>query len=441
MRIFSIHICHWPVIALLIFTAFQTYVVSANEAQIAQGKNQYLLNCAGCHRKDLKGAVGFNLRDGEWVHGGSPAQILHSINRGFSAAGMPGFGPLLSEDDRLAIVAFILSEREGFENLTYRLYQLDSEKDVILTADKAIKSGPLKNNFMDFDLPEVSHYGLVFEGYFYAPDDDNAFLFAEGIKDFNIEVLTDGEPVKPQTYGGVQRWKLKKSKQLLSFSFISADSRPSGRNINLFATSSDGAIKLFPVSTRAVAASKTSQFDVKATNHYVVQRKKIIKLPAYSVAVGAPSKLNYAFNTRSCAINGLWQGDMLDIGPNIGGRGKDGSIPLGDWVYHYPAQLVPELAGESSCQFRKYRINNSAPTFYFAVNNIVLSLINDFSTANEARFIYNVIENPDELISLTFSLPGANNIQVSSEQGTVAENKLSVNIGEYSNFSVQLAWK
>jgi cytochrome c553 len=428
---------------MLVSVAFVTKTY-AGDAKINNGEAQYLLHCAGCHRKDLKGSIGFNLKDGEWIHGGSPAQILHSINKGFSKAGMPGFEAILDEQDRQAIVSYILSKREGFENLQYLLYQLDDENDTTLLTENIVKSGRVKNNFMDFDLPEIPNYGLVFEGDFYAPKEDTTFLYAEGIKNFKIDVLLDGKLVTPHRYGGVQRWKLKQGKQHVKFTFVSAGSGEWNRNINLYVTNADSTIKLFPVSTRALANSKRSQFDIKSTDSYIVQQKKIIKLPAYSVAVGAPSKVNYAFNTKSCAVNGMWEGDMLDIGPNIGGRGKDGSIPLGDWLFHYPAQIVPVINNGTTCNFIKYRKTSTAPMFFFSVNDVKLSLTTDFTAPNKATFIYRVIENPASVDAMTFLLPDTDAINASVEQSKstilITNNTLSVDISQQDSFSIQLNW-
>ena len=212
------------------------------------------------------------------------------------------------------------------------------------------------------------------------------------------------------------------------------------QNIALYVVNEDNSIKLFPVSTRARKESKNASYDVKASEEYVVQQKKIVKLPPYSIAVGAPEKINYAFNTRSCAINGLWSGDLLNVGPNIGGRGKDGSIPLGDWLYHFPAQLIPTLSKDQTCQFIKYRLEGS-PEFHFSVNKLSLSVIADTSMMNKIKFIYRVLDNPEKLASISFALPESDKLTLSSSAGGISKNKLTVDVSTKSEFVVEMAWQ
>ncbi|MCF2949406.1 c-type cytochrome [Paraglaciecola aquimarina] len=413
---------------------------------LEQGKNQYLKHCAGCHKKDLSGSVGFNLKDGEWVHGGKPQQILRSLQQGFDKAGMPGFGNILAKSDQQAIVAYILSQRQGFENLVYKIYQLDSDQDFELSEDDIIKSGALKNNVVDFELPEIPHYAIRFSGVFHAPKNEKSFLFSERVKDLKIEVKVDGKPIKPITYGGVAKWLLKPGQQALTFTFNSSKASPYLRNIPLYVVNEDSTIKLFPVSTLALAASKNTKYEVKTAGEYLVQQKKIIKLPAYSIAVGAPEKINYAFNAKTCAINGMWQGDLLNVGPNIGGRGKDGSIPLGDWIFHFPQQLKPsasvksEANSEASCQLDKYRINDNTPEFYFTLNQVKLMVTSDFSVPGRANFIYRVLANPNKHTELAFSLPQSSSLAINSAQGKIQKDSLVFDIKAYSNFSIQMAW-
>lgn len=429
-----------PVKAFSLDEKLLTLSLDANSTQ--QGKVLFERYCAGCHKKDLSGAAGFNLKDSEWIHGSKPSQILNNLQNGFSK--MPGFGAAIKSEDQHAIIAYILSKREGFENLTYELYQLDSVNDVTIDAKDKVKSGVIKHNFMDFELPEMPHYALVFEGDFHAPKNREAYLFAEGVKDFNIELEIDHQPAK--NIGNsrwVKRWQLKPGKQHIKFTYISGKSGlkwSAARNISLYVVNDDNTIKIFPVSTKARKLSKNTGFDVKASDQYVIQQKKIVKLPPYSIAVGAPEKINYAFNTRSCAINGLWSGDLLNVGPNIGGRGKDGSIPLGDWLYHFPSQLAPSLSEKQECKFLKYRVEGS-PEFYFSVDNVVMSVVAKTTVKNTIEFVYRILENPEKRAQLSFSLPDSNKVKVTSVQGDINNNTLVINITEQAEFSVQLTWK
>ena len=54
---------------------------AAFQANIDAGEQIFSQVCAACHGKDLSGGAGFNLKDGEWIHGDSPEDILNSIKQ------------------------------------------------------------------------------------------------------------------------------------------------------------------------------------------------------------------------------------------------------------------------------------------------------------------------------------------------------------------------
>ncbi|WP_017444199.1 c-type cytochrome [Gayadomonas joobiniege] len=406
-----------------------------------KGQSLYLSFCAGCHKKDLSGAVGFNLKDGEWIHGDKPTDILRNLQNGFSSAGMPGFKNAISLADQKAIVAYILSKREGFEQLTYQLYQLDSDDDYKIESKDIVASGRLKNNYLDFELPEIKHYMIEFSGQFHAPKDQPSFLYAEKAAGVRLELLVNGKAAKVSKYADVQRWPLLPGKQALTLRFYSNHAKAWVRNPAVYVTNAKDKIKLFPVSLRALAQSKDATFEVKAESAYLVEQKKIINLPPYSIAVGAPQKVNFSFNSRSCAVNALWLGDLLNIGPNIGGRGKDGSIPLGDWLYHSPQVLQPKIADGQVCQFIKYRLQGS-PEFYFSLNGLQLKLVADTQVAEQITFNYFVLANPQEVTQLSFELPKvqANKLSVSSQEAVLTNERLQFDINKHAKFSINMAW-
>lgn len=73
----------------------------------AQGKTVFAQKCVSCHGAKGQGAIGPNLTDEYWIHGGSPSQIFKVITEGVSANGMPPWGPIIVESERVALVAFI----------------------------------------------------------------------------------------------------------------------------------------------------------------------------------------------------------------------------------------------------------------------------------------------------------------------------------------------
>jgi cytochrome c oxidase cbb3-type subunit 3 len=88
--------------------------MSQDQAVVNNGRAIYAVSCAPCHLPDLAGAIGPNLKDNLWVHGGNPMAILGIITEGVAAKGMPTWGPMLGRQKIAEVTAFILSyHKEG----------------------------------------------------------------------------------------------------------------------------------------------------------------------------------------------------------------------------------------------------------------------------------------------------------------------------------------
>ncbi|MEE4278971.1 MAG: cytochrome-c oxidase, cbb3-type subunit III [Halieaceae bacterium] len=73
------------------------------------GMRIYGNNCSQCHGLDAAGALGFpNLADADWLYGGDPAAIKHTIVNGRQAA-MPAWGAILGEDGVAEATAYLLA--------------------------------------------------------------------------------------------------------------------------------------------------------------------------------------------------------------------------------------------------------------------------------------------------------------------------------------------
>jgi cytochrome c oxidase cbb3-type subunit 3 len=86
----------------------------ANPDALRIGQRLFVTYCASCHGSDAGGAKGFpNLRDDDWLWGGSPDAIQTTILNGRIAAGgagMPAVSSLgLTETDVDNLVAYVLS--------------------------------------------------------------------------------------------------------------------------------------------------------------------------------------------------------------------------------------------------------------------------------------------------------------------------------------------
>jgi cytochrome c oxidase cbb3-type subunit III len=80
------------------------------EELAAAGRSVYQTNCVACHGANLEGGIGVALNDGVWLHGGSPAEVLHVVTEGVPARGMPGWGPILGAERVRQVTAYILSQ-------------------------------------------------------------------------------------------------------------------------------------------------------------------------------------------------------------------------------------------------------------------------------------------------------------------------------------------
>lgn len=87
--------------------------MSRNPVFVQAGKAVFDSTCASCHAATLTGGIGSNLVDQEWVHGGDPLAIHHTITEGVMAKGMPAWGGVLGNKKVMEAVAYILSHHEA----------------------------------------------------------------------------------------------------------------------------------------------------------------------------------------------------------------------------------------------------------------------------------------------------------------------------------------
>jgi cytochrome c oxidase cbb3-type subunit 3 len=89
--------------------------MSRNAAFVDAGKAIFAANCAACHLASMRGkgespaAIGPDLTDTTWIHGGAPTQIHATITNGVLVKGMPTWGPILGPKKITEVAAYILS--------------------------------------------------------------------------------------------------------------------------------------------------------------------------------------------------------------------------------------------------------------------------------------------------------------------------------------------
>jgi cytochrome c oxidase cbb3-type subunit 3 len=88
--------------------------MSRNPVFVEAGRATFNTTCASCHTEKLTGAIGPNLVDRLWIHGGRPTDLYKTVTEGVLAKGMPPWGPVLGGKKISEAVAYVLSyHQEG----------------------------------------------------------------------------------------------------------------------------------------------------------------------------------------------------------------------------------------------------------------------------------------------------------------------------------------
>jgi cytochrome c oxidase cbb3-type subunit 3 len=99
------------------FAAFGAMEVTAlvdDPAALAIGESLYQNYCSQCHGSTAQGARGFpNLTDDEWLYGGSPEQIEHSIVLGRAGVMPPLAGVFATEEALDEMVSYVQAMPDG----------------------------------------------------------------------------------------------------------------------------------------------------------------------------------------------------------------------------------------------------------------------------------------------------------------------------------------
>jgi putative heme-binding domain-containing protein len=90
----------------------QSNPLAGNATAVTQGRNIYRGRCAVCHGIDAKGYRGTDLTTGDWVHGGSDAQIFKTISGGVAGTEMPA-NPNMSDEEVWMVVAYLRTLGSG----------------------------------------------------------------------------------------------------------------------------------------------------------------------------------------------------------------------------------------------------------------------------------------------------------------------------------------
>lgn len=92
------------------YTAMPVETLAADPQAMAVGERLFMNNCSQCHGSDARGSKGFpNLTDADWLWGGKPEQIIHTIGKGRAGAMPPMAAAVGSPDDVRNVAHYVLS--------------------------------------------------------------------------------------------------------------------------------------------------------------------------------------------------------------------------------------------------------------------------------------------------------------------------------------------
>ncbi len=95
--------------------------MSRNPVFVEAGKATFQSTCASCHLASLRGktenpgAVGPDLVDQIWIHGGQPIDVYNTVTKGVLEKGMPTWGPVLGQKKITELVAYVMSHHQQGE--------------------------------------------------------------------------------------------------------------------------------------------------------------------------------------------------------------------------------------------------------------------------------------------------------------------------------------
>ena len=109
------------------------WTMSQNPVFVEAGRATYAANCAACHLASLRGksessaAIGPDLTDTAWMHGGKPTEVYDLITKGVLTKGMPTWGPVLGGKKITEVTAYIMSKHKEDEPILQEQAQVASQ--------------------------------------------------------------------------------------------------------------------------------------------------------------------------------------------------------------------------------------------------------------------------------------------------------------------------
>ena len=308
--------------------------------------------------------------------------------KGFPEKGMVAYETVYDESTLANVVAYILSERVGFQDLRYQAYNAPAELSSLETLVQGVLTGEgsLPNGYADTSIPGDETFAMVFESGLVAPKSGEVHLLVSQVFEHEISVFVDGRKAPVEALGNRDfRFAIKNGVQNARIIYHKSDNRSQARMFLV------GDELHAPISMSAKNHLAATNFLIQPSEQPSVVRRKIERLPPRSIAVGNPGSLHYAYNPVSNSIVGLWEGGFLNIGPNIAGRGKEASRILGEWILQESPgiQLLVESEPFQGA-FQKYVVG-AQPRFEYADEKRRVSITSIPTDSESVELLYEFV--------------------------------------------------
>ncbi|MYN11895.1 cytochrome-c oxidase, cbb3-type subunit III [Pusillimonas sp. TS35] len=153
------------------YREMQIPAIAQDENARQIGQRLFLNNCAQCHGSDARGAGTFpNLTDKDWLHGGSPEQIMQTITKGRHGM-MPPWASSVSPVDAANIANYVRSlsglasdplkvvpGKRGFETYCVACHGIDGK------GNQAVGAPNLTDNVWLFGSSEAAIVETILKG-------------------------------------------------------------------------------------------------------------------------------------------------------------------------------------------------------------------------------------------------------------------------------------
>ena len=352
---------------------------------IAMGKELYSTVCLTCHGANLEGGEGPRLTDAEWLHGGTREQIMASINNGFAEEGMPAFGALYGPMEAGAIADYILSQQIGWRKVGYAVRPVPAGDvatfDIATLAGIApAAQGEFADGLADFSKADLPTLAVTFEGDIMVPAGEPKVLLVGNSGKLAHRMTINGQAVTSLGRAFGEYYAIAPGTHRVAITYLKLDPSVEVKQFSITVAENDGTKLVAPLSRAAKQIMDSSVVKITAKEAVRIFQRPVRNLPFKSISVGFPSGINYAFNPVSCSVVGAWQGDFLNIGPNVVGRGAYPSEPLGRWLFHSPEILAVE-SSDGGCRYDSMSTlsEDGAPEFRFSFGEMKYTLTGEES--------------------------------------------------------------